>query len=361
MGAGSGPAVHELLVPRIHHLHWPARFLRQQHGIGVHDTTKLSAEPTTNRHPVDVDLVGGDAERVGEVTADAERPLRARPHGHFPAHVYVGHRYLRLDVGLVSAGDIEGVRIDAVGLREPGFHVAFDAMVLAGDVIELRHAPRVIGRRVEQLGALVNHRHGFLDRVEHVPRSLQRLVLHFDQVCRLFRQLLGHRGDGSHLLTLVMHLVLSKERLHPAGGVHLLLDNERLVSGERLLCNHGQDSREPLGLARINLLDERMRVWAAEEDTPQHPRRRHVGSVQGTAGHFLQRIYPRGALANDLEPVGLPVRRDALSVSYLNHALCSFRSMPVNGALRMSPSVTFRELPSRSLPSPALRQPSTPL
>ena len=105
-------------------------------------------------------------------------------------------------------------------------------MVLAGDVIELRHTPGVIGRRVEQFGALVNHRHGFLDRVEHVTRSLQRLVLHLDQVCRLFGQLLGRRGDGRDLLALVMHLVLGKEGLHPAGGVHLLLDDERLVRGQ---------------------------------------------------------------------------------------------------------------------------------
>ena len=268
----------ELLAAREHQLARPARGARQGGDVGLVVELALAAEAAAQVRDDDAHLVLGQAERVGDAGAGAERHLRGRPDGDLRSLPLRDHR-MRLDrhgvrhVGHVAALD------DGVGRRHRGVGVALgDGRV--GRVVAVAHHG-VVGRvpgpvLVHQLGAL-------RERALHIDDGRLRLVGDLDHRRGLLGELgreRGHRGDDLAL------------EAHGVGREQPLILDEGAVRDVRdvLVGDHRKHAGERPGGARVHREDARAGVVGEPELGVEHAREGHVRRVAARSRDLLPAV-----------------------------------------------------------------------
>ena len=264
--------------------HRPARLLGQEVAHRRVDHGSLAAEVAAHRKDVDVDLLGLDAEVLGEPVLERERPLVGGPHLYVAGSVHRHGAGVGLQVAVVGQLRGEGALEHPVGILEaildvavPPHAVGLDVGEVGVDALRQRRGVLVVPRRVVQrLGA-------GLHRLQRVVDSGKLLVVHLDEAQRRvgdFGRVRGHRG---HRVAHEPDLVRRQHRhvLHAQSDVHL----RQVGSGE-----NGVDARQRLGCGGIDLANTRVGQRAAKDLGVQGFGYRQVRGVARGAGYFFRAL-----------------------------------------------------------------------
>ena len=256
------------------------------------------------------DLRLWNAERVGRAVTDFHGPLRAAPDVDATVLIPVHRRVLGLDVPLMHRRGVEGPLDDEVGLGEPLFHIALHVVDVLLDV------RRSVAVFAVVLGAvlLVEDRSVVRKTLRGGHRGGQHLVLHLDEGQRLLCVVDGVRRDPGYGMALVEHLLARHQRLAQV----LVLPVLREVRGGR----YRSHARMGLGLARVDRLDDRVRVRTPKYLPAQQPRRVLVCPVLGDARHLVRAVVADGTLSDGLE---LHLRQNYVRLISCGHGYTSHR------------------------------------
>ncbi len=296
--AGAAPAHGpEGILHRREQPHRPAGHSREGGSQRLELRVGLAAEAAAQQRHGDSDAAGVQRKHCRQLRADRERVLRRRPHGEAALVVPVGQRAVRLHGVVLDAGEPVGVLEHEVGAGERLPHVAAGVVELVADVGpglrpqrgEVREVPGQRLTGVHQGGAgrqrLLQRRH-----------RRQLLVLHLDEVQRLRRRRLVHRGNRHHRLALVADDLAGQEGPVAQGG-----PVERVAERE---VGGGQDGIHARHLARrahVHAEQARVRIRRAQQARVRHARQLHVAEIPRAARDLLERVRTAHGLANDPE------------------------------------------------------------
>ncbi len=252
----------------------------------VGERVELAAEAAAHRRRHHADVRLRHVEDLGEQPVDVVGRLGRGPERELAVGAPLGQRRVLLHRQVRVALEVEDVLADEVGRRERRLHVA-----------ELeRH--RLV--HVRPVAVLVDAHLRVLQRILDGHEGAQRLVLHLDQLGRALGRLLVHRGhrrdrvaDHAHLLHAERFLVL---RHRQDAELHA----RQVVPGD-----HRVDAGQRAGARRVDALDERVRMRAAQQLAVGHPRHHHVVGELGLADDLGPRVDLGQRLADDREPVFL--------------------------------------------------------
>ncbi len=205
-----------------------------------------------------------------------------------------------LDIGLVDGLGGVAALDDDLGLREAGGDVALGVGDALGDVGGLG------GLGVEPGGVevVVQHRRIRRHRRLDVDDVGQHFVLDRDERQRRLGDGGRDGGDGGDGVALVERLVAGHAVAREVAEVHRAFADERLLVGDLGEVgggHHGAHAGELFRLRGVDGEDAGMRVRAALDLGPQHPRQRHVGAELGAAGDFIDAVGADRAGADDLQ------------------------------------------------------------
>ena len=227
----------ELLVALQSEAHRLARLAREPRRDGLDRRVDLPAVGTAQRAHDHAHVGRGKLEKVGDLGLDPVRRLGGVPERQSlvaPA----GDNNVRLHRHVLDGRAVEGVLDDDLGLGEAGVDVALALDELVDDVgaLEARLSGEDVGAAAGQRARpLVKDGRARLERGLDVEYGRQHLVLHLDQVQRLFRGGIVGRGNGRHDVTHVAHLVQRHRRLiadeQAERGIHVVAA-EDVVAGQ---------------------------------------------------------------------------------------------------------------------------------
>ncbi|MFP6867957.1 MAG: hypothetical protein VCE91_01165 [Nitrospinota bacterium] len=275
---GPEGAEDKLFLAVVVELDGPARFFGGDDGeeVDIELAGRLPAEAAADvvgNHP---DFGFGNLEDFGEILVAQARALGRIIDGQVAA----GRPFGNGDVGLKRAMGLTrgggGRFADVVRLVEGLVHLAEFHVLGEGDVV----GP-----------VLVDDRRAFLHGLEDVEHRGEVFVFHLDQLQRLFGDVLVGRHDGRHGLADEADLPPRQGDLIVAEGN----DPPPHVLGDVLSRENEQDARKRLGPACVDVLDQRMGVFAGLELSGEHPGKQEVHRVEGASGHFFRRVHARYA------------------------------------------------------------------
>ena len=274
-------------LARVDQPHGPAGLEREQAGMDLGGDVVLSAEPAADRRHHDPHLVHRQPDVGCDLPAIAEGILRG---GQDVQHAHA------VDVGQPRLGFHRQVvhRLRAVGL--------FD------DEVRLREAfldAALANRRVlKEVVGVVDPRRAWRQCVFDGEDAGKRLILDLDALDCLARNLLAVGGHDGHGVREATYLVLRQHALVENG------DAVAIRTRHVVVCEHGVDALERLGLARVDRADVGVRVRAPQNPRVEHPRHRHVTGVDHLARDLLPRVEPRWRRADESMFGSLGVDRD---------------------------------------------------
>jgi hypothetical protein len=273
-------------------LHRPAGLSRERDGERLHLRVRLGPEAAAEVRHLDADVGNRHAEEVGDLGADEERVLTARPQRDLVAVDLCDHR-VRLHRVLVDGRERVLALDDEIGMRE---HRLDLALVEAIPVADVPVARRELPEPVEQSGLGVDvgdERRSRRDRLLHVADDGQLLVLDDDRVERRCRLGGGLRGDRSDLLAVEAHLVDRDDRTILDRVPVVRIDVTEIDTGE-----YADDAGHPRGLGRVDRDDAAMRDRAPQDTAVQHSRHEHVADELRLAAQLLARVTARARHAD---------------------------------------------------------------
>ena len=307
--AGTGRAVGEDLLTRLHDLHGAMALAREHDARACDGAVVLAAEAAPHERDVHMKIGGLHIEGGGHAVLDETAALFACPYFQPAVRQRFHDRDVRLHEAVADAreliallGKLEiGIFIHFVKLRSESGVVFFRRGIVVGietKGVAVAHSAldRLIGVlaieavgntvQVETLIALdivVDNGGAVLFvcllRIQHIG---QRLVLDMDQLARGLGDLLRRRGDGCDRVADAAHLV--------ADAAHDELVRQIAADSGMIRSVHtGDDSDnagELFGLARVNALDDAVRDGAAEDLAVDHSLGMNIGRIEGGAGHL---------------------------------------------------------------------------
>ena len=236
---------------------------------------------------------------VREVAPHAERRLRARPHRQLAVRAPERAGAVRLDVALVRPRD--GVRplqyVSCLCERRVGV-AEFGTSVL-GDVRVRNFLAKMIAHEVVVDDHCVRG-HGVFE----ADHRLEWLVFNLDELERFERGVLVDSGHRRHGMPLEDDLVVGHDALaRPLGVGDLLSEVYHFRGRDRHIgaaygCEH---ARRCLRLRDVNLLDDGMRVGAAEHRSVDQPGHLNVRAVLSAPQHLVHAVVTDGASADHLK------------------------------------------------------------
>ena len=253
-----------------------------EHLLGV--DVQLRAEAAADVGRDDADLRLGDAEHDGGEDAQDVRHLRRRPERQL---VHEGLREAGARFDRVRDQPVLA-EAAAHGRGRPGEQL----VDLAG--VEL---PRVAAVRAE---LVVDERRAVGERGFRVDDRVERLVVDGDELGRVLRRCARVGNDDSDRVALVARLVGRERAVHrrgrvlgrePGGRKRSLPVVREVGSGE-----HRDDAFGRSGLRRVDALDGRVRVRAADDGHVDRPRKRHVVDEGAPSRQELAVLLARDAL-----------------------------------------------------------------
>ena len=191
-------------------------------------------------------------------------------------------------VGLVLPGHGECVFHDNVGLCKTLVDVPLAPGILGkavGGLRQLAGQPSVaVDLRMQNGSSLFQGFRGIEDR-------RQFLVFDVNTEQGFLRRVPVHGGNRGHPIADKPDVVVRQNRnVVQASAVP---DAPHVPPGQ-----HGVDPRHLQGPGNIDVEDAGVGVRAAKGRSPEGPRQRHVGCVQGFPGHFLPPVHPGACLAD---------------------------------------------------------------
>ena len=268
------------------------RLARRDGRDGVEIARNLAPEAAAHlqRHYLDLRL--GNPKDCRHRAPDPKRPLRRGPDRDVPVRRPRRRRAVRLDIALMHRLGAEVPLDDHVRFGERLLTVApleqqprCDVTALAGV-----RAPREPRRQRVRRHILVEERRAGRHRLVHRHERVEDFILHVDQVERLLRDMRAHRHHRDHRVALVQDLLAGQVVLRHDPRVHQHLrqvDRRIADDGVVRVGDDGAHAVERLGIARVDRLDPRVGVRAAQNLALQKARRVNVGAVAGLPGHLL--------------------------------------------------------------------------
>ena len=293
----------DLLGVGEHHAHRPARLLGQEVAHRRVDHGSLAAEVSAHREDVDVDLLGFDAEVLGEPVLERERPLVGGPHLDVARIVHRHGAGVGLQVAVVRQLRGVGALEHPVGVLEAGVEVAvlpdavgLDVGPVRIDALGQRRRVLVVARRV------VERRGAGLDCLQRIVHTGQLFVVHLDEAQCLVGDLgriCGHRG----------HRVAHEPHLVPGQHRHVLHAQPHIDLRQVRARQHRVDPRQRPGLAGVDLAYARVRQRAAQHLGAEGIGYRQVRGVARGAGDFIRALdaghgFSDGLIGQVAPPVG---------------------------------------------------------
>ena len=248
----------------------PARLEGQQARVDLRGDVVLTAEAAADRRLDHAHAIHRQANVRRDLTPIAKRILRGRDDGQDAEVVDVRQPGLRLHRHVVHRLRPVGLLDDDVRLRE-----AFGDVALAD------------GRVLEEVVVAVDERRVRRQRGLDREHARQRLVVDDDAFDRGLGLFLGFRGDERDRVAHAAHLALREYALIENG------DAVQVGPGHVLVREHGVHPRHGQCGARVDPLDQRVRVRAPQNLPVEHPGHRHVAGVLELARGLLPGIEAR--------------------------------------------------------------------
>ncbi len=239
-----------------------------------------------------------NAQDFGGLLLHHKLALRTRPDIEVPIFMPQHRRVVRLDIALVHSLRVELALNDDIGLLKARFRVTEFKLKMIGDVaIFVRLLPKL-----HHFQIIVHQRGIVLHRVEDIHDRWQQLVLHLDQVHRLFRDVNIRRRHRRYCVPLVKDFVTGHDiagqilqiHRHLAGRRHAILGLWQIVP-----CHHRFNPRQRFRLAGVNAFNTGMRVRAAQDLAVQHPGHPHIGPINRPPCHLVRPIRAERTCSND--------------------------------------------------------------
>ena len=216
-------------------------------------------------------------------------------------------------MGVLDRRHLVALLEDLVGGGEAALDVAEAQLLVVVDVV----IDELVGRI-----DLVDHRRAGPQRLLDVEHRRQDVVVDADRRQRLERLAVAVGDDGDDRLALVADLVDGERRLVVLAEVD---EAEERVEVHRHVgaANDAPDARMPLGLARVDAPDARVRMRAPQHLEMQHPLELVVVEEGRGRGDMAEHVLPLRRLADLLEIVVALVGEDVLA--QLQHRSCPFK------------------------------------
>ena len=265
------------------------RLARQSERQGLKIDNRLAAKTAADLGRRYAQIGDIHAEKFCAKGAHHEVPLRGAPQFGFAVFRHAGDAGVVLDVALMYGFRIEGALENDIGFCETRGGIAAAQLHPLGDV------RRCIGRRFDTLGEhiFMQNRCAGLHRLGHTDDVRQHLVLDFDELERLARNRGAGRRHGRHRMAVIKDLFARHDvaRHIPVVDHQLARRNRfRRHVFEVIASQNGFDTGQGLGLRRVDGLEPRMGMRAAQHPADQHAGQRQVGAKPGAARHLIHAV-----------------------------------------------------------------------